>query len=31
MNLLWAGEARVDLSRPIGESSRLSARLRVAA
>jgi hypothetical protein len=31
MNLVWAGEARVDLSRPIGESSRLSARLRVAA
>jgi hypothetical protein len=31
MNLLWAGEARADLSTPIGENSPLSARLRVAA
>ena len=31
MHLLWAGEALVDLSEPIGEDSRVWARLRVAA
>jgi hypothetical protein len=31
MNLLWAGEARADIARPIAENGRLSARLRVAA
>jgi hypothetical protein len=31
MNLLWAGDARADLSGPIGDNSALLARLRVAA
>jgi hypothetical protein len=31
MNLLWAGDARTDLSGPIDEDTLLSARLRVAA
>ena len=31
MHLLWAGEALADLSGPIGEDSRVWARLRVAA
>jgi len=30
MNCLWAGDASVDLSRPIGEDTLVSARLRVA-
>jgi hypothetical protein len=30
MNLLWAGEALVDLSEPIGDGSRVRGRLRVA-
>ena len=31
MNMLWAGEALVDLSGPIGEESRVWARLRMGA
>jgi hypothetical protein len=31
MHLLWAGDALVDLSEPIGENSRVCGRLRVAA
>ena len=30
MNLLWAGDARVDVSAPVGEDTVVRARLRVA-